>query len=70
MKKAARLFLVASCLITNAAQAQFSPGAAGPPPSPPAVAPPLADALTGPAKAEYEAGKLLYRDGDFAGALI
>ncbi len=34
------------------------------------VAPPLADVLTGQAKLEYEAGKLLYQDGDFAGATL
>jgi hypothetical protein len=31
---------------------------------------PLAQTLTGPAKADYEAGKLLFGDGDYAGALI
>jgi hypothetical protein len=30
----------------------------------------LADALTGPAKTEYDLGKILYRDGDFAGAVV
>jgi hypothetical protein len=30
----------------------------------------LADTLQGPAKAEYEAGRLLYGDGDFAAALV
>jgi len=46
--------------------------AAEPPPPPPAVVPKgpasLADTLTGDAKADYESGKLLYGDGDFAGA--
>jgi len=32
--------------------------------------PALSDSLTGLAKAEYEAGKLLYKDGDFANALV
>lgn len=32
--------------------------------------PPLSDTLTGLAKAEYEAGRLLYKDGDFANALV
>lgn len=32
--------------------------------------PPLSDSLTGLAKAEYEAAKLLYKDGDFANALV
>jgi len=31
---------------------------------------PLAQTLTGQAKVDYDAGKLLYGDGDFAGALI
>src|SRR5438067_2397302 len=36
-----------------------------------ANAPPsLGDSLTGPAKTEYDLGKILYRDGDFAGALV
>jgi len=35
----------------------------------PAVAP-LADSLTGMAKAEYEAGKVLFLDGDYAGAKL
>lgn len=35
------------------------------------VAPkPLSEALTGPAKAEYEAGKILYQDGDHRNALV
>jgi LPXTG-motif cell wall-anchored protein len=35
------------------------------------VTPPsLSDSLTGMAKAEYEAGKILYRDNDFANALV
>ena len=45
---------------------------AEPPPPPAAVVPKgppsLADTLTGDAKADYESGKLLYGDGDFAGA--
>lgn len=32
--------------------------------------PPLADVLTGMAKAEYEAGKVLYQDKDYANAII
>jgi hypothetical protein len=34
----------------------------------PAAAVPLAEALTGEAKANYDAGRLLYGDGDYAGA--
>jgi len=32
--------------------------------------PPLSESLTGDAKAAYEGGKLLYGDGDFAGARV
>ncbi len=32
--------------------------------------PPLAQSLTGQAKSDYEAGKILYADGDYAGALV
>jgi hypothetical protein len=52
--------------------------AAQPPPAAPAAQPPgapgplrpLGETLTGPAKAEYEAAKLLYGDGDFGGAFM
>jgi hypothetical protein len=57
----------------------FAQGAA-PPPPPPATAPAagstgpfttqLSEALTGAARGEYEAGKLLYNDGDYAGAAL
>lgn len=36
-------------------------------PAPPA---PLAESLTGMAKAEYEAGRILYQDGDYGGAKL
>ena len=36
----------------------------------PAAAAPLSASLTGMARAEYEAGKLLYQDGDFQNALV
>jgi hypothetical protein len=39
-------------------------------PAVPAGPPPLAQALTGQAKADYEAGKVLLVDGDFASALL
>lgn len=39
------------------------PAASGPPP-------PLSETLTGTAKEEYEAGRLLYQDGDYAGARL
>lgn len=35
-----------------------------------APAKPLAQTLSGEAKAQYESGKLLFRDGDYAGALV
>jgi len=42
------------------------------PESPPAAptAPTLSESLTGMAKAEYEAGRILYQDGDYGSALI
>ena len=48
------------------AAATAAPPAAAPAPGPK----PLADSLTGEAKAAYDAGRLLYGDGDFAGALV
>jgi hypothetical protein len=39
-------------------------------PAPAAAAAPLSASLTGMARAEYEAGKLLYQDGDFQNAMI
>lgn len=44
--------------------------APAPAPPPPPAHPSLADSLTGDAKAEYDGGKLLYGDGDYAGALV
>jgi hypothetical protein len=43
---------------------------AGKPPAPAQKPKPLSQSLTGGAKADFEAGKLLAGDGDFAGALI
>ncbi len=45
------------------------PPTTAPPPPPPAP-PTLAQTLTGDAKLDYESGKLLLGDGDFAGALV
>ncbi len=56
-----------------AAPAKPAKPAPEPAPEPPpaaASAPSLSESLTGDAKADYEAGKLLYVDGDFAGALV
>lgn len=79
------LLVVSSLLVAGAALAQKPDAKPIPPPpappptvsasasasTPPADAPvPLADALTGDAKADYEAGRILFGDGDFAGALV
>jgi hypothetical protein len=71
--------LTATSLPCWAAKASKAPKAASKPAAaavtPPAPAPPpgpkpLADSLTGEAKAAYDAGRLLYGDSDFAGALV
>lgn len=66
------------CLVAPSAWAQPKAGKtkpaaatpAPPPPPPPQPAASLSDTLTGPAKDDYESGKLLYADGDFAGAAL
>jgi hypothetical protein len=74
------------CLTTSSALAQKPPATkpataqkggtkaplAPPPPAPPPppATPPLSEALTGQAQADYQAAKLLYTDGDFAGASL
>lgn len=50
--------------------APAAPAAPPATPPPPAGPPSLSDSLSGMAKAEYEAGKILYQDGDFASALV
>jgi PEGA domain len=57
----------ATSFASNTALAQGKP-----PPAPPAPAgpPSVAQALTGEAKTDYEAGKVLLVDGDFASALL
>jgi hypothetical protein len=59
------------------AQGAKPPADTKPSPPPAAAAPaasqapaPLAESLTGMAKAEYEAGRILYADGDFASAAL
>ena len=50
-----------------------APAPPSPPPAPSVEAPPpapLAESLTGEAKADYESAKLLFGDGDNAGALV
>ncbi len=71
------------CLATSSVLAQKKPKAPAPPapatpaaaaapatPSAPTPMRPLSEVLTGQAKSDYEAGKLLYEDGDFAGASL
>jgi len=45
------------------------PPAPEPPPPPPGP-PSLSESLTGAAKGDYESGKLLFTDGDYAGSLV
>src|SRR5882724_11708596 len=78
MRHRSRSWLMLAALLLTAAPtlAQKSKRAvkAPEPPPPAAVAPKapasLGDTLTGEAKADYESGKLLYGDGDFAGARV
>lgn len=63
--------LVAPSLFAQgAAPAPPPPGAAPATPSSGPFSAPLSDTLTGTARGEYEAGKLLYNDGDYAGAAL
>ncbi len=62
-------------IVTLVASQTLAQGAAKAPatsPSPTAVATPapLSESLTGEAKAEYDAGKILYEDGDYAGSSL
>jgi hypothetical protein len=68
---------VAIALVTTTSHAQPKPPATKPggtakPAAPPAPVGPrsISESLTGEAKADYEAAKLLHSDGDFAGALV
>jgi hypothetical protein len=68
------LALTSVCLLSVPALAQAqprkpAPPAAAAPPAPPAP-PPLSASLTGMAKAEFEAARILYRDNDFANAIV
>jgi hypothetical protein len=54
----------------TAPPAQPTPPAAAPMPAPAVAAKPLSETLQGTAKAAYDAGKLLYGDGDFKGAKV
>src|SRR5882724_2714841 len=64
------------CILTLPAEAQKAPNpkkgvptAPAAPPAPPGPRP-LSESLTGGAKSDYEAARLLYGDGDHAGALV
>jgi hypothetical protein len=50
------------------ASPKTSPGI--PPPPPPPPAPPVSESLPQAVKTEYEAGKILFQDGDYATALL
>lgn len=63
------LSLAASSLTPALAFAQPRPGKAAAPAGPPAPAP-LSTTLTGMAKAEYEAGKVLFSDKDYTNAIV
>jgi hypothetical protein len=57
-------------LLPSVALAQGAAPSSPPPAAAPAAAPlPLAESLTGMAKAEYGAARILYEDGDFQGSL-
>jgi len=64
------------CFLTLPAAAQKAPKPKKPVPAAPAAPPPaagpkpLSETLTTGAKSDYEAGRLLYGDGDHAGALV
>ncbi|HET9959745.1 MAG TPA: PEGA domain-containing protein [Polyangiaceae bacterium] len=78
---AARRVIATVTLLCVSAQAFAQTTAASPekpvpsdkaatPSAPPTANLPLSESLKGMARAEYEAGKLLYADGDFAGAAL
>lgn len=81
MKRTSSSILAAVLLLSSGALAQpkaAKPAATPAPtaaaaPAPVAATPavkPLSESLTGTARAEYAAGKVLYIDGDYAGALV
>ncbi len=59
-------------LAAPAPAAPPAPAVPAPPPpgTPPPPAAPLSESLTGMARAEYEAGRILYADKDFANAIV
>jgi len=58
------MFAIVATLALSPVSAFAQSGSAAP------TTPPLSASLTGLARAEYEAGKLLYQDGDFQNALV
>jgi hypothetical protein len=67
------LTLVAASLDSRIAAAQASPPTASAATGSSASwvgAPPLSQSLTGPAKGDYDAGRILFEDQDYAGALV
>jgi len=82
MKRTSSSILAAVLLVSSASLAQpknakptATPASTPAPAAAPAAAAapavkPLAESLTGTARAEYAAGKVLYMDGDYAGALV
>ncbi|HEY2511617.1 MAG TPA: PEGA domain-containing protein, partial [Polyangiaceae bacterium] len=63
-----RIARALAVILALASPASAEPAHGGKPAA--AAQKPLAQALTGQAKADYESGKLLFGDGDYAGALI
>jgi hypothetical protein len=63
-------FLTLPAEAQKAAKPKKGAPAAAAAPAPPPGPKPLSDSLSGSAKADYDAGKLLYGDGDFSGARI
>src|SRR4051812_25337068 len=59
--------LIAAACATFSASAAF---AQAPPAAGATAAKPLSESLSGMAKAEYEAGKILYADKDYANAIV
>lgn len=71
MNRLSRLSLRATTIVTMLALTAPAFAQTGPATKTTASAPaPLADALTGQAKTEYDLGKILYRDGDYGGASV
>src|SRR5215217_2924669 len=66
------LAIAASATVAAPSAAQSASEQAPPaaPVEPRAAPPTLSETLTGAAKTEYDSGKLLYEDGDFAGAAL